>query len=72
VVSPHPNGAGCLPSSTLPGLQLEVFNAKLSSVALKQTGAVPWTDNWQMALGPTTLLATQDGSRFWMGVTTLG
>jgi hypothetical protein len=41
-------------------------------VALKQTGDAPWIDDWQIAVGPTGLLVTGDGSRFWIGVPTAG
>lgn len=48
------------------------FGADMSLVTLKQTGAMPWIDTWQMALGPTGLLVTEDGTRFWLGVPTAG
>jgi len=41
-------------------------------VTLKESGQAPSIDNWQMALGPTGLLVTADGSRFWVGVPTAG
>lgn len=50
-----------------------VINDKLDLVVvLKQTGDLPWWDRPQLALGPTGLLATGDGSRFWIGVPTAG
>jgi hypothetical protein len=49
-----------------------VFDDKVAYVALRQTGAVPWIQSWQTALGPTGLLVTEDGSRFWIGVPTAG
>jgi hypothetical protein len=51
---------------------LKVIDANLKLVALKQTGDLPWIDDWQIALGPTGLLVTGDGSRFWIGVPTAG
>lgn len=51
---------------------VSVFDSKLKFVTLKQTGNVPWPDEWQIALGPTGLLVTADGSRFWIGVPTGG
>ncbi len=50
-----------------------VINDKLDLVVvLKQTGDLPWWDRPQLALGPAGLLATGDGSRFWIGVPTAG
>lgn len=49
-----------------------VFDPKFNLVALKQTGSYPWIDDWQMALGPTGLLVTSDGSRFWIGEPSAG
>jgi hypothetical protein len=40
------------------------------SRVLPQTGDVPTPGTWQMALGPTGLLVTLDGSRAWLGVPT--
>jgi hypothetical protein len=51
---------------------LSVIDAGLNVVVLKQTGSIPWIDNWQMAPGPNGVLVTDDGSRFWMGVPTTG
>ena len=48
------------------------FDGGTSFATLKQAGAVPWIENWQMALGPTGLLVTEDGTRFWLGVPTAG
>jgi hypothetical protein len=58
------------PNQTWPALC--TFTSNLSLATLKQTGSVPWINNRQMALGPTGLLVTEDGSRFWMGVPTAG
>jgi hypothetical protein len=44
--------------------------SNLKLVPLKATGSAPWIDNWQTALGPTGLLVTEDGSRFWLGMIT--
>lgn len=51
---------------------LSCFNGGLSLAKLQQSGSVPWIDYPHMALGPTGLLVTQDGSRFWIGVPTAG
>ena len=47
------------------------FNDKLTLVALKQSGDLPWK-GVQYVLGPTGLLATDGGNRFWIGVPTAG
>ena len=47
------------------------FDDKLTLVALKQSGDLPWK-GMQYGLGPTGLLATVDGNRFWIGVPTAG
>jgi hypothetical protein len=44
------------------------FDAGRTLKALKQTGSAPWIDQWQIVIGPTGLLVTQDGTRFWLGV----
>jgi hypothetical protein len=54
------------------GPTLRVINDKLQLVTLSQTGGQPWLDGTQLALGPTGLLATEEGSRFWIGVPTAG
>jgi hypothetical protein len=50
------------------------FNGGLSLVKLQQGGSLPYVDGTtsQMALGPTGLLVTEDGSRFWLGMPTGG
>ena len=58
-------------TNSLLGLDLSVFDAHFNLVNLSQAGDV-MSISWLMALGPTGLLATQDGSRFWMGVPTTG
>lgn len=52
------------------GRNLAVFDSLFNLVNLRQAGDVPTIDPGLMALGPTGLLATTDGSRFWMGVPT--
>ena len=47
---------------------ISAFNSRLQLITLNQTGSEPWIDDWQMALGPTGLLVTNDGTRFWLGV----
>jgi hypothetical protein len=49
-----------------------VIDPAFKPVVLKESGSAPWIDDWQMALGPTGLLVTADGSRFWIGVPTEG
>ena len=50
-----------------------VFNDKLDLVTLKQSGDLPWWDDGpQLVLGPTGILASDDGNRFWIGVPTAG
>jgi hypothetical protein len=50
-------------------LKLSVLDPALAVVTLKQSGAVPPIDVFgRIALGPTGVLATVDGSRFWIGV----
>jgi len=46
------------------------FNGKFPPAALNQTGDLPWGD--QLVLGPSGLLATDKGQRFWIGVPTAG
>lgn len=48
-----------------------VIDPSFNLVLLKESGSAPWIDDWHMALGPTGLLVTADGSRFWMGVPTV-
>jgi hypothetical protein len=48
------------------------FRADLTPVALSQTGNLPWIGGWSAALGPTGLLVTNDGLRFWIGVPVAG
>jgi hypothetical protein len=47
------------------------FNSGLNLVSVKQTGDLPWTAD-QLVLGPTGLLVTEDGTRFWIGVPSAG
>ena len=47
-----------------------VIDPAFNPVVLKESGSAPWIDDWHMALGPTGLLVTADGSRFWIGVPT--
>jgi hypothetical protein len=47
---------------------IEGFDANLTLKVLKQTGPVPWIDQRQIVIGPTGLLVTEDGTRFWLGV----
>ena len=55
------------------GSTLSVFSDKLALVTLKQTGDLPWWDEYlQLALGPSGLLACDGGTRFWIGVPTAG
>ena len=54
------------------GGKVSYFDTNMKLVTLKQTGAQPWIDRWQMAMGPTGLLVTGDGTRFWLGVPTGG
>ena len=46
------------------------FSSNFSIVTLKESGDLPWWDSEQFALGPTGLLVTDDGTRFWLGVPT--
>ena len=59
-----------------PGLSAPAFcvlGANFQSVQLRQSGDAPWWGSiLQKALGPTGLLVTIDGSRFWMGLPTAG
>jgi hypothetical protein len=54
------------------GRDFSVFDAHFSLVTLTQTGDVPSLSWWHTALGPTGLLVTGDGTRFWLGVPTAG
>ena len=57
-------------NDTSVGRDFSVFDARFDLVTLNQTGDRP---SWgQMALGPTGLLVTQDGSQLWIGVPTAG
>jgi hypothetical protein len=47
------------------------FDASFNLVSVKQTGDLPW-DGGQLALGPTGLLVTNNGTAFWIGVPTAG
>jgi hypothetical protein len=49
-----------------------VFDSSYNLVPISQTGPEPWIDASQMVFGPTGLLVTKDGSRFWLGVPTAG
>lgn len=55
-----------------PWYSLCVIGPKLDMVPLSQTGAVPAVQDAQIVLGPTGLLVTVDGSRFWIGIPTTG
>ena len=46
------------------------FDTNLNLTTLKQSGDIPWIDWGTAALGPTGLLKTADGIRFWLGVPT--
>ena len=48
------------------------FDDKLNMIVLKQSGAMPWIESWKMALGPTGILVTDDGTHYWMGVPLAG
>jgi hypothetical protein len=50
--------------------ELSVLTSDFKLHDLKQTGQAPWIDDWQTALGPSGLLVTADGSRFWLDVPT--
>jgi hypothetical protein len=66
---------GLVPSNNatnFDGTDFSYFNSRLTLITLKQTGAEPWPDSWQMVLGPSGVLVTVDGSRFWVGVPTAG
>jgi hypothetical protein len=54
------------------GRDFSVFDAHFNLITLTQIGDVPSLNWWQMALGPTGLLVTADGSRFWLGIPTTG
>ena len=55
------------------GSTLSVFSDKLALVTLRQTGDLPWWDEYlQLALGPSGLLACDGGTRFWIGSPTAG
>ncbi len=47
------------------------FDDSLTLVPLKQTGDLPWSGS-QYGLGPTGLLASYEGARFWIGVPAAG
>jgi hypothetical protein len=52
-----------------PGNSLVAFDPALKPTTIGQTGSTPWwLSDWQLAVGPTGLLVTQDGTRFWLGV----
>jgi hypothetical protein len=55
-----------------PAPTIHAFDASMTLVTLEQTGDVPWEWVSQRALGPTGLLVTEDGTRFWLGVPTAG
>jgi hypothetical protein len=48
------------------------FDSGLNLVSLQQTGAQPPATAGELVLGPTGLLVTENGSRFWLGVPTVG
>ena len=52
---------------------VSAFDDRLALVALKQTGALPWWDkNVGLVMGPSGILASDGGTRFWIGVPTAG
>jgi hypothetical protein len=52
---------------------VSAFNDRLALVTLKQTGALPWWDqNVGLVMGPSGILASDGGTRFWIGVPTVG
>ena len=59
-----------VPRTSQTDAMLSVIDGGLSLVQLSQIGALPWSGNTQLLVGPTGLLATDDGSRFWIGVPT--
>jgi hypothetical protein len=54
------------------GSQYSILTTRMSFSVVSQTGSSPWIDDWQQALGPMGILITIDGSRFLMGVPTVG
>ena len=52
------------------GNGIRTFDANGNPVILKQSGDMPWISDWTVAFGPTGLLITQDGIRYWIGVPT--
>jgi hypothetical protein len=56
------------------GTALLTFDSNQRLITVKQTGDVPWDgilpESW--AIGPTGVLATADGERFWIGVPSAG
>jgi hypothetical protein len=55
------------------GSTLSVFNSRLAPVTLRQTGDSPWWDeDLHLVMGPSGILATDGGMRFWVGVPTGG
>ena len=69
----HDRSLFCLPPSDGSGQAcstIAVLGSNYKLVPLSQSGSAPFIDSWQMALGPTGLLVTGDGSRFWIGVPT--
>jgi hypothetical protein len=56
------------------GVVLKTFDPSLKLITVKQTGDLPWDDlgptPW--AIGPTGILASDDGERFWIGVPSAG
>jgi hypothetical protein len=52
-------------------IAMQTFDSSLSPVTVSQTGDKPWA-SVQMAIGPTGILATADGERFWIGVPSAG
>jgi hypothetical protein len=52
---------------------LSAFNDRLALVALMQTGDLPWWDqSVVLVMGPSGILASDGGTRFWIGVPTVG
>jgi len=51
---------------------LRAIDAKLTPITVSQSGDMPWEFGVDLAIGPTGILASADGQRFWIGVPTAG